>query len=106
MEKTLNFTIDGKTYTLAFTRETVIATENAGFRINEILDKPIASLMLLWRGALLEHHATLTSAEIDALFNKIKKKNLLDALLDLYNAPVESLFDEENEKNAVEWTVN
>ena len=106
MEHTLNFTIDGKAYVLSFTRDSVIATENMGFRIAEISDKPMGSLTLLWRGAFLAHHDTLTIAEVDALLTKVKKKGLLDALIDLYNAPIESLIDEENEKNAVSWTVN
>ena len=106
MEKTLKFKIDGKEYKLAFTRETVIATENMGFNLMNIAEKPVASLTFLWRGAFLEHHDTLTLAEVDALLGKVKHKGLLDALLDLYNAPIIDLMDEENEKNAVEWTVN
>lgn len=106
MEKTLRFKIEGKEYKLAFTRETVIATENMGFNLMNIAEKPVASLTYLWRGAFLEHHDTLTIAEVDALLGKVKHKGLLDALLDLYNAPIIDLMDEENEKNAVEWTVN
>lgn len=105
MEKTINFTVDGKTYTLAFTRETVIATENMGFVLGDILSKPISSLTYLWRGAFLEHHDSLTIAEVDKLLEKIDKKNLLDALIDLYNAPINSLLDEGNSKNAIKWTV-
>ena len=44
--------------------------------------------------------------EVDSLFDKIDKKGLLDALIDLYKAPVESLSDEENSKNVVKWTMN
>lgn len=106
MEKTLRFKIEGKEYKLAFTRETVIATENMGFNLMNIAEKPVASLTYLWRGAFLEHHDTLTIAEVDALLGKVKHKGLLDALLDLYNAPIIDLMDEENEKNAIEWTVN
>jgi hypothetical protein len=105
MEKTLRFKIDGKEYKLAYTRETVIETENMGFNINDILAKPISSLTLLWHGAFLAHHDSLTNAEVDELFDKVSKKGLMDALIDLYKAPVESLFDEENSKNAVKWTV-
>ena len=106
MEKTLKFTIDGKEYKLAFTRDTVMATENMGFKIHEVLEKPVNSLTYLWRGAFLANHDNLTIAEADALLKKVKHKGLLDALIDLYNAPIESLFDEDNEKNAVSWTVN
>lgn len=106
MEKTMTFTFDGKEYTLSFTRETVIATENKGFNVGEINSKPIKSLTLLWRGAFLAHHSTLTIEEVDSIFDKIDKNGLLDALLDIYKAPVESLFDEVDEKNVVKWTVN
>lgn len=106
MEKTMNFTIDGKEYTLSFTRDTVIATEKMGFKVADVVDKPIFSLTTLWRGAFLAHHDTLTIGEIDEIFTKINKKGLLDALIDLYKAPIESLFDEENSKNVVAWTVN
>ena len=106
MEKTLTFNIDGKDYTLSFTRATVMATEKRGFLISDVYTKPITSITYLWRGAFLAHHETLTIAEVDALFDRIDKNGLLDALLDLYKAPVESLFDEDNEKNVVKWTMN
>ena len=104
MEKTLNFTFDGKEYTLAYTRDTVITTEKMGFNYADVSSKPMSTLILLWRGAFLAHHDTLTIKEVDAIFEKIDKKGLLDALLDLYKAPVESLF-EADEKNLVRWTV-
>ena len=106
MEKTLKFKDNGKEYTLTFTRETVMNTENMGFNIAFVADKPITALTLLWRGAFLANHDDLTIAEVDALFTRVKKDGLLDALLDLYRAPIESLFDEENSKNAIAWTVN
>lgn len=106
MEKTLKFTDNGKQYTLAYTRESVIATENMGFNLDEVFTKPVGSLNLLWRGAFLAHHDSLTIAEVDGLFDKISKVGLLDALIGLYKAPVESLLNEENEKNAIKWTVN
>lgn len=106
MEKTMNFTIDGKEYALAFTRNTVIATENMGFNLTEVVSKPIKSMTYLWRGAFLAHHDTLTIEEVDNIFAKIDKNGLLDALLDLYRAPVDSLFEGDDEKNVVRWTIN
>lgn len=108
MAKTLNFkTDDGKAYTLEFTRNTVIATEALGFSLAKIYDQPIGMMMLLWRGAFLVHHESLTTAEIEALFDVVKKDGIMDALIDLYRAPIASLVgdDEENPKNVVEWTI-
>lgn len=106
MEKTLTFKADGKEYKLGFTRETIMTTEDMGFNLIEAYEKPIKSLTLLWRGAFLEHHPTLDNSEIDALFEKINKAELLATLIDLYKAPVDSLFGEKYEKNAIKWTVN
>lgn len=106
MEKTLRFTDGGKEYTLAFTRETIIETENMGFVMEEAYTKPMTAMTLLWRGAFLEHHRTLDAKERDALFEKIDKTELLGALIDIYSEPVKSLFDEEHSKNAIKWTVN
>ena len=106
MEKTLNFTVDGKDYNLTFTRATVMATERMGFNVADVTTKPITSLTYLWRGAFLAKHDTLTIAEVDELLTKVNTKGLLDALIDLYKAPIESLFDEDNSKNAAAWTIN
>lgn len=105
MEQTLHFEVDGKAYDLTFTRATVIATERMGFNIGEVVKKPITSLTYLWRGAFLANHDTLTIAEVDELLGKVQTKGLLDALIDLYKAPIESLFDEDNSKNLAAWTV-
>lgn len=105
MEKTLTFTDNGKEYRLTFTRETVIATENMGFNIEKVNEKPMTSLIILWRGAFLAHHSELTLGEVDELFEKVEKKELLGALVGLYRAPVDSLFEEEHSKNSLKWVV-
>ena len=108
MGKTINFTIDGKDYTLEFTRNTVIDTERMGFSLNRIGDQPVGMTEILWKGAFLAHHDTLTIGEVEALYEKIDKHGLLDALIELYRAPIESLFEEDegNSKNVVKWTIN
>ena len=108
MGKTINFTIDGENYTLEFTRNTVIDTERMGFSLNKIGDQPVGMTELLWKGAFLAHHDTLTIGKVEALYEKIDKHGLLDALIELYRAPIESLFEEDegNSKNVVKWTIN
>lgn len=108
MGKTINFTIDDKAYTLEFTRNTVIATERAGFNYDTIATRPIDMLTTLWRGAFLAHHSTLATEFVDGLLEKIDTKGILDALLEIYNAPITSLSedDEGNPKNVAKWTIN
>ena len=84
----------------------MIATENMGFNINNVSDKPVSSLTCLWRGAFLAKHDTLTLAKVDELLERVDNEKLLDALIELYQAPLTSLFDEEHSKNAIKWTVN
>lgn len=105
MAKTMNFTINGKAYTLEFTRTTVITTENMGFSLNKVDDKPMGMLDILFKGAFLAHHATLTVGEVEEIFQVIDKNKLLSTLIDLYNAPFDDLVDEEHSKNSVKWTV-
>ena len=109
MGKTINFTIEDKDYTLEYTRNTVIATERAGFNYDSIATRPIDMLTTLWRGAFLAHHATLTTDFVDGLLEKIDTRGILYALLDLYYEPIKSLTEgdnEENPKNVVKWTIN
>lgn len=116
MGKTLNFTHDGKKYALEFTRSTVIDTERAGFRLEQAWETPVTSLTLLWNHAFDANHPDTPYAVRDEIFSKISQRkkdaekddtsaSLMNALIGLYTAPIESLVDEEHEKNAIEWTV-
>lgn len=104
MAKTMTFTYDGKDYTLEFTRQTVIQTENMGFNTNDIDTKPISSLTILFRGAFLAHHRGLPVGEIDNILEGLNKDGLLAALAELYYEPIKTLM-EENSKNSVKWTM-
>ena len=104
MAKTMTFTYDGKDYTLEFTRQTVVQTENMGFNAQYIDTKPITSLSILFRGAFLAHHRDLPAKEIDKIFENFSKEGLLEALADLYYEPIRVLM-EDNSKNAVKWTM-
>jgi len=56
MAKQLNFTYDGKDYTLEFTRRTVAEMEKKGFIASDITEKPMTTLPALFAGAFLAHH--------------------------------------------------
>lgn len=104
MAKTMTFTYDGKDYTLEFTRQTVVQTENMGFNANDIDTKPVTSLSILFRGAFLAHHRDLPAKEVDKIFENFSKEGLLEALAELYYEPIRVLM-EDNSKNAVKWTM-
>ena len=104
MAKTMTFTYDGKDYTLEFTRQTVVQTENMGFDAALIDSKPITSLTVLVRVAFLAHHRGLPISEIDKILEGLDKDGLLPALAELYYEPIKVLM-EDNSKNAVKWTM-
>ena len=102
----LIFTYKDNEYTLEFTRNTVMETERMGFDMDKIDSAPVTSLTLLFRGAFLAHHRTLTFAEIDEILDNIEKDGLLTALCRLYMDAIKPLLEnEEHSKNAIKWTV-
>lgn len=108
MAKKLQFTYDGKEYTLEFTRKTVENMERRGFIASEFIEKPMSCLPDLFAGAFKANHPFVKRDVIDDIYNKLPNKHeLIDKLAEMYNEPIESLFDEpeENEGN-VNWTAN
>lgn len=102
----LIFTYKDNEYTLEFTRNTVMETERMGFNMDKLDSAPVTSLTLLFRGAFLAHHRTLTIAEVDDILTNIDKDGLLTALGQLYMDAIKPLVEnEENSKNAIKWTV-
>jgi hypothetical protein len=102
----LIFTYKDNEYTLEFTRNTVMETERMGFDMDKLDSAPVTSLTLLFRGAFLAHHRTLTIAEVDDILVNIDKEGLLPALGNLYMEAIKPLIEnEEHSKNAIKWTV-
>ena len=113
MAKTITFTYDKTAYTLEFTRETVTALEQNGLTLSDVRDigeKPITTVMLLFTGAFMAHHRK--AATINGLIEKIwasipNKRDLIEALVEMYTEPLDALMDEpEDEKGKTEWKVN
>ena len=107
MSKQLSFNYEGKDYTLEFTRRTVAEMERKGFIASEIMDKPMTSLPTLFAGAFLAHHRFEKQEVINAIFNKLtKKEDLIGKLAEMYNEPIMALVEEPNEddKGNVNWT--
>lgn len=108
MAKTLEFTYNGKDYTLEFTRKTVSDMERRGFLANEIESKPMTTLPELFRGAFLAHHRFEKREVIDDIYAHMPKKDeLIGKLAEMYNEPILTLVkDPENVEGNVDWTAN
>jgi hypothetical protein len=106
MAKQLNFTYDGKDYTLEFTRRTVAEMEKKGFIASDITEKPMTTLPALFAGAFLAHHRFVKSDIIDNIYSKLtKKEDLIGKLAEMYNEPILTLVEEPEEAEGnLDWT--
>lgn len=106
MAKQLNFTFEGKDYTLEFTRRTVAEMEKKGFIASEITDKPMTTLPALFAGAFLAHHRFVKQDVIENIFSKLtKKEDLIGKLAEMYNEPILALVEEpEKAEGNLDWT--
>lgn len=106
MAKQLNFTYDGKDYTLEFTRRTVAEMEKKGFIASDITEKPMSTLPALFAGAFLAHHRFVKGDVIDNIYFKLtKKEDLIGKLAEMYNEPILALVEEpEKAEGNLDWT--
>ena len=106
MSKQLVFTVEGKEYTLEFTRRTVQEMERKGFIASDITDKPMTTLPALFAGAFLANHRFVKPEVIENIYNKLtKKQELIGKLAEMYNEPILALVEEPAEdKGIVDWT--
>ena len=106
--KQLFLTHNGKRYTLEYNRDAVKLMERAGFDIDLIRSKPLTMLPMLFEGAFHMHHRRADKDVIRKMFEKIKGKDeLMTALIEMYNEPLNTLFDEpEDGEGNVEWGKN
>lgn len=108
MAKKINLTYEGQDYELEFTKRTIKQMEDQGFVLSEIDEKPMTYIPMLFAGAFKAHHRFVKAEKIDEIYENIKNRDkLMDALVDMYTAPVLAMVDEPTEtaKN-VEWSVD
>ena len=101
---TLNY--DEKDYTLEYNRQSVRMIEGQGFVLEQISDKPVTMIPMLFSGAFIKNHRGMKRALIDEIYDEIADKSgLLSALMEMYAETISSLTDEnEVEGNAI-WAV-
>lgn len=105
MAKQIVFDFEGKEYTLAYTRNTVKLMEANGFNAEELKAKPNLNVEALFNGAFLAHHKHTNAETKERIFRVLPNKDeLLAKLVEMYNEPMEALFAEPDEGNAVSWT--
>ena len=105
MAKTINFTYDGRDYTLEFTRNSIKEMERDGFNIRDLSSKPTFTVELMFAGAFKAHHRFVKPDVIDAIYKELTdKEKLIIKLVEMYEETILTLLGE-NEENAgnVQW---
>lgn len=95
-----------KDYTLEYNRQSVRMMESQGFVLEQISEKPVTMIPMMFSGAFIKNHRGLKRAFIDEIFDEVADKSgLLNALMEMYAETLSSLTDEnEVEGNAI-WAV-
>lgn len=92
---------DGKEYTLEFNRATVADAEDSGLRLDNIDDKMMNNIPILFHYAFKMHHPSITKEETDhILFEEFHglTADELKQLIELYSEPYGSLINIEGEE--------
>ena len=58
---------EGREYTLEFTRRTVVKLERAGFDLNKMDSSPMTMIPLMFWGAFLARHPSMTREQTDKI---------------------------------------
>ena len=95
-----------KDYTLEYNRQSVRMMEGQGFVLEQISEKPVTMIPMMFSGAFIKNHKGMKRALIDEIYDEVADKSgLLNALMEMYAETISSLTDEnEVEGNAV-WVV-
>lgn len=100
MAKQLSFEFEGNRYTLGFTRETIKAMEDDGFRINTASGTMATSVPQLWEGAFLAHCPKTPKSIIDRAYEaQSDKKGLFSDLGEMITEAYETLVEEPEDES-------
>jgi hypothetical protein len=110
MSKTITLKFENKTYTLAYTRESVTAMEQTGFVADDLFVRPMTMLPMLFYGAFRANHKGIKRRDTDRIYNSLENRaDLISALVEMYRDTITSLMVDDNEDGAegnATWTVN
>ena len=104
----VEFDYEDEHYILEFSRRTVAAMESNGFILQKVMEKPASMFPQLFTGAFMMHHPRMKEEKINEIYKVLTEKDeLMAALIESYQAPLNALFEEpEEETKKVHWKKN
>lgn len=107
MSKTIEFTYKDVDYKLEYTRQTLEKMEADGIVLSEMNRKPVTILPKLFQYAFYAHHKRIKKTEVEEIFHMFTNKNeMYTKLSEMATDTLNTLFEENNSKNALSWKAN
>ena len=101
----INLTYENKEYILEYNRQSVKTMESQGFILEELTQKPMTMIPLLFNGAFIKNHGSsgLKRKHLDEICSGIKDKSaLIEELMEMYTETLSTLTESSDEGN-VTW---
>jgi hypothetical protein len=93
-----------KKYELGFTRASIKELEEKGFSLGDAQDEKMSSIFLLVEGAFRTYQPKISDEEIWEVWEKLPKKELYPALIELFQEPLKVLDDpDKKEQGNASW---
>ena len=107
MNKKINFTYQGKEYTLEYNREAIAFIERQGFSVNELSSKPMLMLPLAFSGLFFKNHKNITQKTIDEIYDKFKDKGgLISTISEMLTETYNTLqADPDEDEGNIDWKI-
>ena len=114
MSTRITITYKQKDYDLEFTRSTAAQIEDQGFVLEQLTEKPVKMIPMLFYGAFLKHNRGIKRQLVDEIFDNLVNKTgdgedsgLIAVLAEMYADTVQTLTDSKavDEGNAAVWKV-
>lgn len=103
----IKITLGSKDYTLEFNRASITKMERQGFNVLQVDERPLSSMIHLFKGSFLMHHPKESEEHIEEIFRHVpedQRPALLRALMEEFAKPVNSLYKpSEDDKGNVVW---
>ena len=104
MNTQIKLNYKGVDYTLEYNRASVKVLEANGFKIEELLDKPMTNIELMFQCAFIKNHPNVQLTTISEILNQCPDKNqLVASLKTMIDETYESLLAEPDNLGNVSW---
>lgn len=108
MNQKIEFDDNGQHYVLEYNRESIEILESQGFRINEMVSKPMTMLPLAFQGLFYKNHKYIKKAYVEDCFNRFKNKTaLIEKIGEMIAETYESLTSDNKEDDSknIDWKI-